>query len=209
MIQSGYTCVKQFLRSGKAEAVVRLPPPSRADQLTCEIEDVPTTVRLIRDTTPTGTVRVLMTSLLDDVRYPAAAFGALYHQRWRIEEAFKRIKHRLRLEAATGLTHLAFQQDFAAKILADNLHTLLAAAHETATVEPDVITASRPNRTYAFGTLKPILAGCLLGLRHCLRDLRAALDAIVRSRCRIQPNRSYPRPPRNKPHLYAAYRTVC
>lgn len=206
---SGYSCVKQFLRSGKAEAVVRLTPPARADRLTYELQDVPTTVRLIRDATPTGTVRVLMTSLLDDVRYPAAAFGALYHQRWRVEEAFKRIKHRLRLEAATGLTHLAFQQDFAAKILADNLHTLLAAAHDITNVEPQAIQTSRPNRTYAFGTLKPILAGCLLGLRHCLRHLRAALDVIVRSRCRIQPHRSYPRPPRTKPHVYRAYRLAC
>ncbi|MFP3564949.1 transposase [Paraburkholderia sp. SIMBA_030] len=52
---------------------------------------------------------------------PAAAFGALYHQRWRIEEAFKRLKHRLRLEAVTGLDYLALQQDFGAKIVADNL----------------------------------------------------------------------------------------
>ncbi|MBP8786926.1 MAG: transposase, partial [Azonexus sp.] len=40
-------------------------------------------------------VRVLMTSLLDTARYPATSFSALYHSRWRIEEAFKRIKHRL------------------------------------------------------------------------------------------------------------------
>jgi IS4 transposase len=33
-----------------------------------------------------------MTSLLERERYPASTFGALYHQRWRIEEAFKRLK---------------------------------------------------------------------------------------------------------------------
>lgn len=54
--------------------------------------------------------RVLMTSLLDDAAFPAAAFGDVYHRRWRVEEAFKRLKHRLRLEAGTGLTHLAFQR---------------------------------------------------------------------------------------------------
>jgi hypothetical protein len=31
------------------------------------------------------------------------------------EEAFKRLKHRLRLEAVTGLDYLALQQDFGAK----------------------------------------------------------------------------------------------
>ncbi|WP_435382740.1 transposase [Crenobacter oryzisoli] len=34
-----------------------------------------------------------MTNLLDAQAFPAADFGALYHQRWRIEEAFKRLKH--------------------------------------------------------------------------------------------------------------------
>ena len=206
---SGYACVRHFLRSGHAEREVDLAAPTAADAATYEILRTPTRVRLIRDVTPAGSVRVLMTSLLDDAAFPAAAFGDLYHRRWRVEEAFKRIKHRLRLEAATGLTHLAFQQDFAAKIVADNLHTLLAAAHDETTTEADVVATSRPNRTYALGALKPILAGCLLGLHGCLRDLSAALDTIVRTRCRIQPGRSYPRPPRTKPHLYTAYRTVC
>ncbi len=206
---SGYACVRGFLRSGHAECEVVLSAPKAADAATYEIERTPTRVRLIRDVTPAGSVRVLMTSLLDDTAFPAAAFGELYHRRWRIEEAFKRIKHRLRLEAATGLTHLAFQQDFAAKIVADNLHTLLVTAHDEATTEADVIATTRPNRTYALGALKPILAGCLIGVHACLHDLRAALDAIVRTRCRTQPGRSYPRPPRTKPHLYAAYRTVC
>lgn len=206
---SGYACVKRFLRSGQAEAIVRLDPPCRADRITCELEEVPTTVRLIRDVTPSGSIRVLMTSLLDAQRYPAAAFGALYHRRWRIEEAFKRIKHRLRMEAVSGLTHLALQQDFAAKIVADNLHTLLASAHETASGDADDLADSRPNRTYAFGTLKPILSGCLLRVRACLAALRVALDVIVRTRCRIQPGRRYPRGAKTKPHVYAAYRLAC
>lgn len=206
---SGYTCVKRFVRSGKREAIVRLPPPCRADRLAFELEEVPTTVRLIRDVTPSGSIRVLMTSLTDAERYPAAAFGTLYHRRWRIEEAFKRIKHRLRLEAVSGLTHLALQQDFAAKIVADNLHTLLAAAHEAVAVEPDVIPSSRPNRTYAFGTLKPILAGCLLRVRAWVTALRAALDAIVRTRCRIQPGRCYPREKRVKPHAHSNFKLCC
>ena len=137
---------------------------------------------------------------------PVADFGALYHRRWRVEEAFKRIKHRLRLEAPTGLTHLAFQHDFAARILADNLHTLLTS---TAPDPGEQTPARRPNRTCAIGTLKPILAGCLLQLTPCLRALPAALAAIAQARCRVQPNRLYPRPPRPKPHLHLAYKLAC
>lgn len=43
-----------------------------------------------------------------------------------MKEACKRIKHRLRPESCSGLTYLALQQDFAAKVLADNLFMLVA-----------------------------------------------------------------------------------
>lgn len=203
----GWRCVEHFLRSGQNEAIVTLAAPDRADAQTYELQRLPSTVRLIRDTTPSGSVRVLMTSLLDAQSYPWHTFGALYHRRWRIEEAFKRLKHRLRLEAATGLTHLAFQQDFAAKILGDNLHTVLtslADGDDDAGSEPEP--RARPNRTYALGALKPILAGCLLRLIHCINGLPNALLACAQTRCRIQPNRSYSRPPRRKPRVFSTYK---
>jgi len=210
----GWKGVDTFLRSGAPDAYVTFAAPRKRDAQTYAIERTPTTVRLIRDVTPTGSVRVLMTSLLDAQRYPAGAFSALYHQRWRIEEAFKRLKHRLRLEAASGLTHLAFQQDFSAKIVADNLHTVLTAPahdqdHAPGATTPGSGPATRPNRTYALGALRPILAGCLLRLKHCLRALDVALLACANALCRIQLNRSYPRPPRVKPRVHSAYRLGC
>lgn len=198
---SGWRCVADFLKSQDSERVVKLSAPSARDASTYELARTATTVRLIRDVTPTGRIRVLMTSLLDSQAYPAGHFGALYHQRWRIEEAFKRIKHRLRLEAPSGLTYQALKQDFAAKVLADNLSTLLASA-----ADDPLASDSRPNRTYAFGALKPILAGCLLAIEHACAALPNALAAIARNRCRIQPDRSYPRPPRIKPHQHLAYK---
>ncbi|WP_374701384.1 transposase [Chitinimonas sp. BJB300] len=73
--------------------------PHARDASTDEFAQTGTTVRLIQDVTPSGKVRVLMTNLLDAERFPAADFGALYHRRWRIEEAFKRLKHHLWLES--------------------------------------------------------------------------------------------------------------
>lgn len=205
---TGYACVRKFLRSGKAETIVELDPPRPTDRLDYALDNKPTCVRLIRDVTPSATVRVLMTSLLDSQRFPAETFGALYHSRWRVEEAFKRIKHRLHLEAVSGLTYLALQQDFAAKLLADNLHTLLASAHQSATDAPEPAD-SRPNRTAAFGAFAPILVGCLLRIGKCLAKLEATLDLIIKTRCRIQRGRSYPRPPRIKPHAYSGYKGRC
>lgn len=200
---SGWRCVRDFLRANEAERVVTLAAPNAEDARMYELARTATTVRLIRHVAPNGHVRILMTNLLDARRYPVEQFGALYHQRWRIEEAFKRIKHRLRLEATTGLTYLALQQDFAAKILADNLTALLCGGSDANAIQR---AGSRPNRTYAFGALKPILAGCLLGIAHAWAALTDTLVSISRTRCRIQTGRSYPRLHKVKPHLYMSYK---
>lgn len=55
--------------------------------------------------------------LFDSTLFPASQFADLYHQRWRIEEAFRRLKHRLGLEHVSGLSQLAVEQDVAAKVL--------------------------------------------------------------------------------------------
>ena len=65
-----------------------------------------------------------MTNLRDATRFAACSFGDLYHQRWRIEEAFKRLKHRLYLEHVSDLSQQAVAQDAAAKMLCDNLQAL-------------------------------------------------------------------------------------
>lgn len=49
---------------------------------------------------------------------PAADFVDLYRQRWRIEEAFKRLKHRMHLESVSGLSQHDLIIDVSAKILA-------------------------------------------------------------------------------------------
>lgn len=74
------------------------------------------------------------------------------------------------------------------------------------TAPPDA--TSRPNRTYAQGALKPILAGCLLALEHARNQLQTVLDAISHARCHIQPERSFPRPRRVKPHQHLAYKAA-
>lgn len=210
---TGWNCVKAFLASGEAERRVRLPRPPAKECAVYEVTREAVEVRLIRDLTPEGNVRVLMTSLLDAQRYVGGEFGHLYHRRWRVEEAFKRIKHRLRLEACSGLTYLALQQDFAAKVLADNLFMLVADSADLADHELDGIDSatrrSRPNRTYALGALKPVIVGCLFAVRGARAALRRALEAVLNTRCRDRKTRkSYPRPPRKKPHLCATYRPV-
>ena len=195
---SGFACVRDFLRSGLLEQVVTLRAAERRDVLDFECPSAPQTVRLVRHIAPNGQVRVLMTNLFDVARFPACSFGDLYHQRWRIEEAFKRLKHRLNLEHVSGLSQQAVVQDVAAKVLCDNLQALTAlSAHDNADLPESV----RINRAYVHTALKPLLPALLLG-KKVAKLLRAVLRLVAQHTYGHRENLSKPRRPGPKPHKY-------
>jgi hypothetical protein len=115
-------------------------------------------VRVVRQTSPGGALRVLMTNL-DARQVPAAVFGHLYHQRWRIEEALKRLKCRAHLEAVSGLSQQALLGDVVAKVLADNIAALMCrAAQAEAAVPP----GRQCQRTHAATVVQRVLPRLLL-----------------------------------------------
>jgi len=200
-----FNVVRAFLHSGEAERIVTLAAPDRDDCVAYECARTPTQVRLVRVVTPKGRIQVVVTSLLDRLAYPAADFADLYPCRWRIEEAFKRLKHRLALENTSGLSWLAAQQDFGAKILADNLHALAvleAAALEGLPVDYKV------NRTYAFALLKRCLPRWLLIALPQGGELLRVWAELVKNLIRFKPEDSKPRPARPKPHRSHAYKST-
>ena len=153
---------------------------------------------------PNGRVRALATHL-DAQRFPAALFGDLYHQRWRIEEAFRRLKHRLHLEAVSGLSQQALIIDVVAKVLADNIASLMCAA---AAEHVELPARSRQcNRSCAATLMQRLLPRLVL----CIGDVRAAISEAIAllaaTSQRFVPGRSQPRPVRHlKPHPSCAYK---
>ena len=197
---AGFACVRDFLRSDEHERIVTLAAPDRRDAEDYEFPETAQTVRLVRHVASTGKVRVLMTNLLDPTAFPAHEFGDLYHQRWRIEEAFKRLKHRLNLEHVSGLSQQAAMHDFAAKIVCDNLQSL---ATVTALRDADLPATRRINRAAAHSILKPMLPALLLGADIAAR-LLDALQLIAGRTYSHRPGimKSKPRVARPKPHKY-------
>jgi len=78
-LSQGFKVVREFLKSGRSKQVVVLRAPNARDAKDYECPATLTTVRLVRVVTPNGRVHVVMTSLLDPVTFPAAAFADLYH----------------------------------------------------------------------------------------------------------------------------------
>lgn len=201
---NGWSAMRAFVRSGQREALVTLNAPSRQDALDYGCSGKAPQVRLVRQIAPNGQVRVLATNL-DSRAFPCEVFADLYHQRWRIEEAFKRLKHRGKLECVSGLTQHALLVDVAAKVLADNLGSLVCQA---ASEEADLAQQHRTcNRAYAAPVLQQMLPRMVLGWGCILSLLDKAIDLIGGNTHRRTPGRSRPRPARHvKPHPHLAYK---
>ena len=75
-----------------------MPTNQHADAKVERIGPPHPSVGVVRVVTPNGRIHVVITSLLGNTAFPVPDFADLYHRRWRIEEAFKRLTHRLALE---------------------------------------------------------------------------------------------------------------
>jgi hypothetical protein len=206
----GWASVRRFLHSGAEHAQVKLSAPSRQEVLDWDCPAGAPEVRLVRSVSSNAQVRVLATNL-SEADFPAECFGELYHQRWRIEEAFKRLKHRLHLEATSGLSQQALIIDVAAKVLADNLASLMCAAalarRNKHTAAPPPTKPLRCHRGYAATVMLGMLPPVLLCVGDVVGAIADAITLLARECRRSSPGRSSPRPVRHvKPHPRYAYK---
>ena len=81
---------------------------------------------MIKVDLPGGEKEILITSVLDKKLISHHSFKGLYHERWFVEEAYKRLKSRLEVENFSGQSVLAVKQDFYTKIMTYNLEALVA-----------------------------------------------------------------------------------
>lgn len=201
--------VTQFVRSGQDSAIITIQPGTahRENFQKHHLAMNAFQVRLVRIVLPSGQIEVLVTSLLDEVSYPSLDFAELYHRRWRIEEAFRHIKCRLKLEQFGGETPLAIRQEFHATILLHNLATL--AGLDALNVLPDTDRdAQHVNLTHTSHLLRRMLPLLL----HSPNNTSALCDQIIadilRNLTRIRPGRTAPprKLNRSKPRYYRAYK---
>ena len=199
----GWTALRRFIQSSASEAHITLSAPQPQDAADWRCSPQAPTVRVVRQDAPNSQMRVLMTNLTA-AQAPAQCFSGLNRQRWRIEEAYKRLKHRLRLEFVSGLSQHALMIDVAAKILADNLAALLArAANEAAGESPD-----RPcNLAHTLPVLQRLTPRLLTFAGEIGNLIANALAAIARTIMPRKPQRSALRKHDEvKSHPSAAYK---
>ncbi len=130
--------------------------------------------------------------------YPPGLLGALSRR--------QHLKHRLALENTSGLSWLAAQQDFGAKLLADNLDALAVRA---AACLKGIPVNYKINRTNVFAHLKRCLPRWLLVAMPSPAVFSLVAAERARNLIRFEPGDARPRPAHCKPHRKHAYKSTC
>ena len=145
-ISHQWKVVREFVDSGLSETLIDLVPSyqSRVESIEMGLDTTPLKLRLIRVELDSGEIEVLITSLIDDQKYPFEIFKELYHKRWPVETDYLFMKQRIELGNFSGKTALSVYQDFHAKVFAKNLTFIIASPAQ------DVVTAQSENKKYDY-----------------------------------------------------------
>lgn len=122
--------VKDFVKKKVNTAIVKFYPDNKViaslkKEGVTITKDEGITVRLVKVKLKTGEVEILITSLLDEKKYPNSIFGELYNKRWGSEVCFDILKNKLQLTLFSGQKPAAIVQEFYATIFNFNLNSIL------------------------------------------------------------------------------------
>lgn len=195
----GWPVVRQFLAMDQQDWVIephRLSARARKQLLGlgfAQAKEV--ALRLIKVRLPNGKWEVLATSLLDQQRYPAGEFKALYGQRWGVEESFKVLKHRLHIEGFSGELPHAIEQEIYAKALMHNIAQALC-SEAAQQLEEKKRARWQVNRAYAVTNVSKVVVSWFKDSADQLaRMTRSLINTLSRTLEQIRPARTFSRKP--------------
>ena len=155
-----FSLVNDFWEAEQSEALVTLSVPQsattkeyvRQHQLPEQIR-----VRLLKFTLETGETEVLLTTLVDQRRYPTAEFQQVYGWRWCQETYYDRVKNIFEVERFSGLSETAIRQDFHGVIFLATLESVLVKRPQAELEKRDLERGNRRpaqvNRAVSYVTL--------------------------------------------------------
>lgn len=112
------------------------------------------TVRFVRVLLDTGEYEVLVTSLLDEKKYPTGLFKELYWLRWGVETFYGILKTVLSLENFTGTSPESIRQDFFASVFLSNLEPILTTDSDEKLTTKATKNTQKVNKAVSFNIIK-------------------------------------------------------
>ena len=152
--------IKKFILSGDKEMFITLKLQQRALRTLRElglnpVNNAPVKVRYIRVDLPTGEVEVLMTTILDNIKYPPALFDGLYDSRWGVETSIFVLKSFLQMAQFSAYTLPGVEQDLWSTFWMFNVQSAIIFSVE------DEVKEIQQNRKYSYQVNRNVTAGIL------------------------------------------------
>lgn len=186
--------------------------PSEAEMASCKIHGLtsePIKVRITKVLLPSGEIEILVSNLFDFELIKTEDMKTLYHYRWSIEEAFKQLKPKMKLEQFGSRKPEGIFQEFYAHLIMLNLTTLIALEAEPK-IHGKANTRKWPykyNRVNAYKFIKTAFVDLFYNtdLQSIMDDL---IEKISSSIISIRPNRNFSRKHKfkRKPRLSPMYK---
>ena len=211
-ISRQWKIIQNFIDSGARETIIDLHPSyqSKQEGIDMGLDIKPLHLRLIRVELESGQIEVLITSLVDEEKYPQEIFKDLYHKRWPVEVDYLFMKERLEVGNFSGQSALSVYQDFHSKVFAKNLTAVLASPAQDAVKREskDKKHEYQINMTQAFSKSKDTLFLLFERPRETLLQLIQEIHAVFMAATEpIRPGRKFKRNHKfNKREHYMNYK---
>lgn len=200
---ASFAAARQMLKGEGADSRIVMLGPCAGQAAAIRNRGLPASlrVRFVRLRLSTGEREVLVTSLLDEVRYPTEGFLELYGLRRGIESFYGLLKTRLELENFTGTGAEAVRQDFHATVYLSGLEPILTATAQTQLDAKVVCHPQVVNRAVSFNAIKNEALELLLGRQETGPLLAQLTDLFLKNPTLVRKGRN---PPRKKPSSRAS-----
>lgn len=152
-------------------------------------------VRYNKVVLPDGTIEVLISSLLDDVKYPNLLFKDLYFKRWRIETFYDELKNKLKVGNSSGYSVQSIYQDFYSTLLVSNIQSLLVTQINDELEEKGHHTKYlyKVNANISYGILKDRIIELFFSNNEMSKITNEIKELLKKHLVPIRPNRNFAR----------------
>lgn len=211
MNASGSLFGKQVTRESSNDFLISW-KPSRKERKTClrhGLDTEPITVRVSKIQLKNGEMELLVSSLCDTDIYSLRDMKELYRLRWAIEEGFKKLKPKMKLEYFGSRKPEGIFQEFEAHLFMMNLVAIMGSAAQQAVEskcgERKLKYKYNWQSAYRFIRNKII---ALLWFHDIDSLIQQLLELIASSIIALKPDRCFPRSPlrKNKTRLHQTYK---
>ena len=184
---------REFIKSGKSTEIVTFYPGKNANLNDKEYDkNTSVKVRLIRINLPNGEIELLITSLLDTLKYNTIIFKELYFKRWGIESFYDELKNKLKVEYFSGYSNQSILQDFYAALFVSNVQTLIVSelTDEINEQTQGAIYKYKVNNNLSYGFLKNRIVTLFFSGNQMDETIKELKVLYKKHLIPIRPNRS-------------------